>query len=199
MELNGHDSEAKTAASSLQRRKSSATRKVTIRLPETLFQRLDAAVERPGVGKSMVVQAALDRFFDAETSQEDETRAGFDVINERFDRLEHDIRMIAETVALHARYHLTVMPPTPEAEQRDACVRGDQRFKVLAEQVDRRVREDRPLIAETLLRQADLGGSKPVNGEGAPKRPAPESEDIAKSELRSTAAAGEGGSSQNFH
>jgi len=38
--------------------------------------------------------------------------------------------MIAETVALHARYHLAVMPPVPKSRQREAVILGNERFKV---------------------------------------------------------------------
>jgi MFS family permease len=71
-------------------------------------------------------------------------------MRDRFDRLEHDVRMIAETVALHTRYQLAVTPPVPQERQREAIRLGDERFKVLAEQVDRRVRQGRPLMQETI-------------------------------------------------
>jgi hypothetical protein len=45
-----------------EKRKSLATRKVTVRLTEEVCEQLQAATERPGVGKSMVVEAALERF-----------------------------------------------------------------------------------------------------------------------------------------
>jgi predicted MFS family arabinose efflux permease len=70
----------------------------------------------------------------------------------RFDHLEREMQVIGETVALHARYHLTIVPPLPELQQRAAILVGDERFKVLAEQVDRRVREGRPLMQETIDR-----------------------------------------------
>src|SRR5207302_1990338 len=69
-----------------------------------------------------------------------------------FDHLDRDLRMIAETVALHARHHLAVMPPVPELRQREAVILGNERFKVLAELVDRRVRQGRPLLQETIDR-----------------------------------------------
>jgi MFS family permease len=77
------------------------------------------------------------------------------------------MRIIAETVALHARYHLAVVPPLPESRQREAVVLGDERFKVLAEQVDRRVRLGRPLMQETInrLNSAEQEGPGPTTGE----------------------------------
>ena len=134
------------------KRKTSARRKVTVRLSEGVCGRLDVATDRPGVGKSMLVEAALEHFLNPAPSVEALMREHLDDMHARFDHLERDMRMIAETVALHARYHLAVMPPVPESRQREAVVLGDERFKVLAEQVDRRVREGRPLMQETIDR-----------------------------------------------
>ena len=122
------------------KRKASARRKVTVRLSEGVCGRLDVATDRPGVGKSMLVEAALEHFLNPAPSVEALLRERLDDIHARFDHLDRDMRMIAETVALHARYHLAVMPPLPQPQQRAACKLGDERFKVLAEQVDRRVR-----------------------------------------------------------
>jgi predicted MFS family arabinose efflux permease len=149
------------------RRKISERRKVTVRLSEGVCGRLDVASDRPGVGKSMLVEAALEHFLDPTPSVEALLRERLDGIHARFDHLERDMRMIAETVALHARYHLTVVPPLPESRQREAVVLGDERFKVLAEQVDRRVRLGRPLMQETInrLNSAEQEGPGPTTGE----------------------------------
>src|SRR5579872_4711819 len=134
------------------KRKASARRKVTVRLSEGVCGRLDVATDRPGIGKSMLVEAALEHFLNPVPSVEALLRERLDDMHARFDHLDRNMRMIAETVALHARYHLTVVPPLPEAQQREAILLGDERFKILAEQVDRRVREGRPLIQETIAR-----------------------------------------------
>ena len=149
------------------RRKTSERRKVTVRLSEGVCGRLDVASDRPGVGKSMLVEAALEHFLDPAPSVEALLRERLDGIHARFDHLERDMRIIAETVALHARYHLTVVPPLPESRQREAVVLGDERFKVLAEQVDRRVRLGRPLMQETInrLNSAEQEGPGPTTGE----------------------------------
>jgi predicted MFS family arabinose efflux permease len=131
-------------------RKTSARRKVTVRLSETVCGRLDTATDRPGVGKSMLVEAALEHFLNPAPSVEALVKARFDEMHARFDRFEHDMRMMAETVALQARYQLAVTPPVPQERQREAILFGDERFKVLAEQVDRRVRQRRPLMQETI-------------------------------------------------
>src|SRR6201997_978878 len=149
------------------RRKISERRKVTVRLSEGVCGRLDVASDRPGAGKSMLVEAALEQFLNPTPSVEALLRERLDGMHARFDHLERDMRIIGETVALHARYHLTVVPPLPESRQREAVVLGDERFKVLAEQVDRRVRLGRPLMQETInrLNSAEQEGPGPTTGE----------------------------------
>ena len=83
------------------RRKALARRKVTVRLSEGVCGRLDVATDRPGVGKSMFVEAALEHFMDPVPSVEALLRERLDGMHARFDGLERDMHMIAETVALH--------------------------------------------------------------------------------------------------
>ena len=150
------------------RRKTSARRKVTVRLSESVCGRLDVATDRPGVGKSMLVESALEHFLSPTPSVEALLREHFVDINDKLGRLDRDLRMIAETVALHARYHLTVSPLLSESKQREAVILGDERFKVLAEQVDRRVCEGRPLLQETIdrLNSREHEESEPATGKG---------------------------------
>jgi MFS family permease len=153
------------------KRKASARRKVTVRLSEGTCDRLDIATNRPGFGKNMLVEAALEHFLNPDPSVETLVRERFDDMHARFDRLEQDMRMIAETVALHARYQLAVTPPVSKERQHEAILLGDERFKVLAEQVDRRVQQFRPLMKETIdrLHSKDHGRTGQTTGEGAPR------------------------------
>jgi hypothetical protein len=210
MQLHGElDLDARQAAaakSSPRKRNSLVTRKVTIRITEKIHEQLEAATERPGVGKSMVVEAALAQFLNPRPP-ENPVRQSFDDIHARFDSLERNLRTLAETVALHARYHLAVMPPLPQQQQREACQLGDERFKVLAEQVDQRVRQDRPLLQETIdrLNATRFNGSKSTidEDESVESKPASILNGVGlpgdvniKHEL--SAAAQEGGSNYNF-
>jgi predicted MFS family arabinose efflux permease len=152
---------SQSAAVPQRKRKALPTRKVTVRLTEAVCQQLQAATERPGVGKSMVVAAALECHLSPRAPVEEVVGQGLDVVHARFDRIERDMRMIAETVALHARYHFAVMPALPPSQHQEACKLGDERFKVLAEQVDRRVRQDQPLMRETIDRLNCMDGGGP--------------------------------------
>jgi hypothetical protein len=62
----------------------------------------------------------LDRFLDHVPPIEDLVGERFDEMRVRFDRLERNIKMMAETVSLHARYHLALMPVLPQSRQHEA-------------------------------------------------------------------------------
>jgi hypothetical protein len=195
---------AAAAAPSPRKRISSGARKVTIRLSENTHSQLETATERPGVGKSMVVEAALAQFMNPRPPSEIPAQKSIEDIHARFDSLERDLRTIAETVALHARYHLAVMPPLPQQQQREASQLGDERFKVLAEQVDRRVREGRPLLQETIDR-LNATPNQPESIVGQQRQRGPEPTQIRRDidsnadiDHEMPAAAGEGGSNPNF-
>ena len=199
-ELDMQTSHAEVDASRASTRRPKRSRKVTVRLTEELYNRFSAATERPGVGKSMLVEAALERFLSVAPSIEDTVRDRFDDIDDKLDRLERNMRVMAETVALHARYHLAIMPPLPQARQQEAVRLGDERFKVLAEQVDRRVRQGRPLMQETIdrLNSSDCEAndiSRRPSQQHRDQGPAAEGVDI---KTASFAAAGEGGGNLYF-
>jgi hypothetical protein len=198
--------QATAAKSAPRKRNSPVIRKVTVRITEKIHEQLESATERPGVGKSMIVEAALAQFLDPRPS-EDPVRQSLEDIHVRFDALERNLRTIAETVALHARYHLAVMPPVPQQQQREACHLGDERFKVLAEQVDQRVRQGRPLIQETIdrLNATRFNGLKSTIDRDGPVEPKPTyipngagSRGDVNVKQESPAAAQEGGSNSNF-
>ena len=147
-------------------------RKVTVQLSEELADRLEAAAQRPGTSKTAIVEAALTRYLepDGDTSEHTALLRRLNWMSRQLEQLDRDLRVVSETTALHARYHLTVTPPLPIREQRAACVLGAERFEVFAAQVGRRVHLGRPLIRETLdrLSAADPDLFADQVDEGAP-------------------------------
>jgi hypothetical protein len=184
-------------------------RKISVQLSEQVAERLEAAAKRPGANKTAIVEAALDRFLDADCERVDDGAVlrRLDGISRQLEQLDRDLRIVSETAALHARYHLTVTPALPVADQRAACVLGAERFEVFAAQVGRRVHLGTPLMRETMER---LGESSPGLlarnlEEGAPlgaQFPDPEpnipGSTVVKEEAELSAAAREGGSNGGF-
>ncbi|MFK4719220.1 hypothetical protein ABIE89_000320 [Bradyrhizobium niftali] len=177
---------------------------VAVQLSEIMIQRLEAASDRPGVEKSMVVETALERFLSPAPPIDGGGHEALDRMSGQIARLEREIAIIAETVGLHARYHLTVTPPMPSSEQREACLLGDRRFKVLVEQVERRVRLGQPLIRETINLLARTSRPASETHVAARMRSSEPSDQAASpaaavgSDSESRAAAEEGGSNLNF-
>ena len=144
-------------------------RKISVRLSEEIVERLEAAAQRPGANKTTILEAALDRFLDpgAETIDDATLLRRLDGMSRQLEQLEHALRIVNETVALHARYHLAITPPLPQSQQRAACALGLERFEEFAAQVGRRVRLGMPLMRETIDRLSTEGPHLLARKEGA--------------------------------
>ena len=127
--------------------------RIGVYLSEQMAARLAAAAKRPGATKSALVEAALAQFLgsDDETDNIPVDRR-LSHMSRQLEELDRGLRIVNETVALQARFHLAVTPVLPAAEQRAACVLGSERFDELAAQVSRRVRLGTSLMRETMDR-----------------------------------------------
>jgi MFS family permease len=129
-------------------------RKICVYVGEELVTQLAAAAGQRGATKSGLVGAALDHFLNVTGDQDG--RPGVDErlaqMGRQLDQLTRELKFVCETVAMHARYHLTVTPALPDAAQSAACRIGAARFDEFVTQVARRVDQEKPLIRETLDR-----------------------------------------------
>ncbi len=109
-------------------------RKICIYVSEELVTRLSAVAEHRGATKSGLVGAALDRFLNAAEERDD--HPGVDErlarMGHQLDHLAHELKLVGETIAMHARYHLTVTTPLPDAAQPAACRLGAARSSAVA-------------------------------------------------------------------
>src|ERR1700730_2305313 len=101
---------------------------LSVNLSEQVVERLEAAAKRPGASKTAIVEPALDYFLSADTNNHAALLRRLNWMSRQLEQLERDLRIVNETVALHARYHLTVTPPLPQSQHRPACVLGLERF-----------------------------------------------------------------------
>jgi hypothetical protein len=115
---------------------------------------LEVAAKQNGANKSAIVEAALESYLGAcdAPQNEEPVLARVNRVSRQLEELDRNLRIVSETVALHARYQLTVTPPLPHSQHQDACALGQERFEVFAAQVGRRVHLGTPLIRETLDR-----------------------------------------------
>lgn len=124
--------------------------KLSVYLSDHVAGRLALAAKRPGANKSAIVDAALDRFLNPERDPSGDAALvrRLDRINRQLDRVDRDVGIVAETLALYVRYHLTITPPLPLSDQEAARALGRDRFEMFVAQVGRRVASGNRLVAE---------------------------------------------------
>ena len=118
-------------------------------LSEVMTERLQILAETHRVAKSDILERALKRYLAKESGdppadllvlqQESSTRS--------FRRLERDLAIATELIATFVRYFLTITPPLPGSEHAAARALGQLRFDQVIEDIARRLRTDRSLIA----------------------------------------------------
>jgi MFS family permease len=128
--------------------------RIGIYLSEGMAARLAEAATPPGVTKSALVETALDRLLGSDEDPGDTATLARQLaaMSSQLGQLDRNLRVVNETVALHARFHLAVTPLFPAASQAAACALGAERFEEFAAQVERRVDRGVPLIQETIDR-----------------------------------------------
>jgi hypothetical protein len=143
---------------------------IRVYLSEQMAARLAAAAKRSGDTKSALVEAALDRFLGSDDDIDDNAAVArrLAALSRQIERLDQDLRIVNETVALHARFHLAAAPPLPAAKLRTACKIGSARFEEFAAQVARRIHLGTPLMRETMNRLDAAPPTAPDSGEGEP-------------------------------
>jgi len=99
--------------------------------------RLAAAAERPGVTRSALVEAALERFLDSDDGAGDAASVTqlLGSLTRQLETLSGEVRAVKEAVAPHARFDLAMAPMLPAEAQSHACKRGSARFDEFATQI----------------------------------------------------------------
>jgi len=126
--------------------------RLNVHVAHALFEKVEVAAKRPGVTKAAVVEAALMGFFSKEF---DDQRDGalirrLDRLTRQYDRLERNLSITTETLALYIRFFLTVTPPLPNTDQDAARALGKERFDYFISQLGRRLAGGKNIIRDVL-------------------------------------------------
>lgn len=108
--------------------------------PDTL-KALEALADRRGKSKSLVAEAAITSFVspDASERQEAAITRRLDQQNRATERLERNLGISIEMMALFVRFWLTTTPAVPEAAQAAAQAKGKERYEGFVEALGRRL------------------------------------------------------------
>jgi len=115
--------------------------RLNVHVAHDLFDKVTLMAKRPDVTKASVVEAALMTFFaeGAEGQRDGALVRRLDRMTRQYDRLERNLTITTETLALYIRFFLTVTPPLPGADQDAARALGRERFDYFTSQLARRL------------------------------------------------------------
>ena len=119
-------------------------------LDDELTAKLDALAAKPGSSKSAIVADALRAYLARRGAREldDLLKVRLDRVTTQLGRIERDIQILLETLALFVRYEFTVTAPLPDSEQAAARALAQDRYQAFIEQVGRRIAGGRTIDRE---------------------------------------------------
>lgn len=119
-------------------------------LDDVLTEKLEALAAKPGTSKSAIVADALRSYLARRAAREldDLLKVRLDRITAQMGRIERDLQILLESLALFIRYEFTVTPPLPESAQAAARAVAQDRYQAFIEQVGRRIAGGRTVKRE---------------------------------------------------
>jgi hypothetical protein len=120
--------------------------------PETMAQLTEFA-DRKKQSKSLIAEAAIASFLTPDDSDRREAVLvrRLDLLTRQGERLERDLSIAVEALALFIKFWLTVTPPLPESAQAAAQAKGRERFEFFLETLGRRLAKGQSLLREVSI------------------------------------------------
>lgn len=124
--------------------------RVNLTLPSELILRLNELAERRKLPRSAIVEAAVASFLspDAADMREAAFTRRLDRLSRQVARIERDLRVTADTLALFVRFWLTVTPPLPADAQAAAQIKGRERYEGFVETLGKRLQKGQSFLHE---------------------------------------------------
>jgi len=120
--------------------------------PEVMAELIELAGQknRP---KSVIAEAAISSFLTPDDSDRREAALvrRLDLLTRQGERLERDLSIAVEAIALFIKFWLTVTPPLPESAQAAAQAKGRERFEFFLETLGRRLARGQSLLREVSM------------------------------------------------
>lgn len=138
---------------------------LTVYLTPELLDLLVAQAKRRGVPKSTVAEAAIASFLTPDAAQQQEAALGrrLDRLNRHADRLERDLEVAVEMLALFVRTWMAATPSLPDAAQAAARARGRDRYERFVENLGRRLASGRSFTRELAFELEAATGDEVVD------------------------------------
>lgn len=127
--------------------------RLSVYLDAQVMRSLIDYADRRGKSKSLVAEAAIATFLspDAAERQEATFARRLDRLSRQIERLERDVGISVEALALFVRFWLTATPTLPEQAQAAARAKGAERYDAFIEALGRRLAKGPTLPREVSL------------------------------------------------
>ncbi len=124
--------------------------RLCLTLPSDLLARLNDLADRRKLSRSAVAEAAIASFLspDALDTREAAFTRRLDRLSRQTARLERDVRLTADTLALFVRHWLTITPPLPSEAHATARIKGQERFEVFVQTLAIRLQQGNSFLSE---------------------------------------------------
>ena len=137
---------------------------LTVYLEPDLMRSLSKYAERRGK-PSLVAEAAIASFLSPDTAERQEATLArrLDRITRQMEKLERDVGISVETVALFIRFWLVATPSLPEQTQAAARAKGGERYEGFMQALGRRLAKGPSFIREVSLDIGSEGSTQREN------------------------------------
>ncbi|WEX85767.1 CopG family transcriptional regulator [Sinorhizobium garamanticum] len=122
-------------------KKPSKKQRLSVYLDPPVMKALSDYAARRDQSRSLVAEASIASFLspDAAERQEAATTKRLDQVDRRMARLERDLGIAVETLAVFVRFWLTTNPPLPEPAQAAARAKAGERYDAFVAALGRRL------------------------------------------------------------
>jgi hypothetical protein len=124
--------------------------RLNLTLPVEMIGQINELSERKKISRSAIVEAAVASFLspDATDRREAAFTRRMDRLSRQAQRIERDLGVTADTLALFVRFWLTITPPLPSDAQTAAQIKGRERFEGFVETLGKRLQKGESFLRE---------------------------------------------------
>jgi hypothetical protein len=146
---------------------------LSVYLNPEVMARLGELANQKNQPKSLIAEAAIGSFVTPDDSDRCEAALvrRLDLLTRQGERLERDLSIAAEAIALFIRFWLTVTPPLPEGAQAAAQAKGRERFELFLETLGRRLAKGQSLLREVSTDRLNGASNQAAGTSSAQSRP----------------------------
>lgn len=139
--------------------------RMNVYFPPQMLKEITELAERRKLSRSAIVEAAVASFLspDGADNREAAFARRLDRLSRQAARLERDLRVTADTLALFVRFWLTITPPLPSDAQAAAQIKGRERYEGFVETLGKRLQKGQNFLREV---PDDIGFQAAPNPDG---------------------------------